>query len=275
MVVVDGTASGEAAVDWAVHRARSTPVAIEVTTVYDPLPSESVLAGGDFRAVYARLLEESAGRVEALAPGTAVTAVLRTGQPRSELVLAANGADLCVIGTGAGGAGLHGVLPIRVASAAACPVVVVPASWSPGAGAVMVGLESTAQEPRVVDFAAVEASRGDRELTVVHSWSVPTLLAVAMFGHPGVWNSMLDLHGRSLATTMEYVRRRWPDVDVHQRLKEGPAARILAEDAVAASLLVVGRREHSTVGDAVLGTTSHDLLISMPCPVAVVPEQTG
>jgi len=272
MVVVDGTASGEAAVRWAVERAKAVPVSIEVTTVYVPMPSESVLAGSDFRAVYARLLEETVERIESAVPGVAVTAALRTGQSRTELSTATAEADLFVIGTGSSEAGLYGVLPIRIASAAHCPVVVVPADWEPSGGVVMVGLESTEQEPKVVDFAAGEAQRANTELTVVHSWSVPTLIAVAMFAHPGVWKSMLELHSKSLAATMDYVRRVWPDVDVHQRLKEGQAARILAEDARGAALLVVGRREHTTMGDAILGSTSHDLLIAMPCPVVVVPE---
>jgi nucleotide-binding universal stress UspA family protein len=272
MVAVDGAASGEAAVRWTVERAKATPASIEVTTVYVPMPSESVLAGNDFRAVYARLLEETVARIESAVPGVAVTAALRTGQSRTELTTATAEADLFVIGTGSSEAGLHGVLPIRIASAAHCPVVVVPAAWEPAGGVVMVGLESTEQEPRVVDFAAGEARRANIELTVVHTWSVPTIIAVAMFAHPGVWRSMLELHSKSLAATMDHVRRVWPDVDVHQRLKEGSAARILAEDARGAALLVVGRREHATVGDAVLGTTSHDLLIAMPCPVVVVPE---
>jgi nucleotide-binding universal stress UspA family protein len=281
VVVVDGTAAGEAAVDWVLARARlrqpSDPFATEVTAVYDPLPSESVLAGEDFRTAYGDALEAAARRITDTVPHADVTRVLRTGQPRSELVRAARDADLVVVGTSRRGTvadSIYGSLPIRLAAAAPCPVVVVPAAWSRGSG-VMVGLEGTGQQPPVVDFAAREAEAAGEELTVVHTWNVPTLIAVAAFAHPRVWGGMLDLHARALAATMAHVRSSWPDLTVHERLKEGIAARILTEDAAESSLLVVGRSDHGAVGDALLGSTSHDLLLTMPCPVAVVPWRGG
>jgi nucleotide-binding universal stress UspA family protein len=276
VVVVDGTAAGEAAVDWVVDRMRSRaePFATEVTAVYDPLPSESVLAGDTFRTAYADALEAAAGRITAVAPEADVIRVLRTGQQRAELSRASRGADLVVIGTSRRATvadSIHGSLPIRIAAAAPCPVVVVPAAWAPVAAGVMVGLEGTSQQPAVVDFAAREARAAAEDLTVVHTWSVPTMIAVAAFAHPGVWRAMLDLHRRALDQTMAHVRAVWPELTTHERLKEGIAARILTEDAVSSALLVVGRSDHGAVGDALLGSTSHDVLLTMPCPVAVVP----
>jgi nucleotide-binding universal stress UspA family protein len=148
----------------------------------------------------------------------------------------------------------------------------VPDSWTGSSSGVIVGLESTEQQPLVVGFAAREARLTGQPLTVAHCWSVPTLLAVAMFAHPGVWARMQELHANALAATLEHVRAEWPDVELHQRFKEGAAARILAEEAAGAGLLVVGRHDRATVGDALLGSTSHDLLLSMTSAVAVVPE---
>jgi nucleotide-binding universal stress UspA family protein len=276
VVVVDGTAAGEAAVDWVVDRMRSRRdrFATEVTAVYDPLPSESVLAGDTFRRAFADALEAAADRITAAEPEADVIRVLRTGQQRAELSRASRGADLVVMGTSRRATvadSIYGSLPIRIAAAAPCPVVVVPAAWARGTAGVMVGLEGTGQQPAVVDFAAREASAAGDDLTVVHTWSVPTMIAVAAFAHPRVWGGMLDLHRRALDETVAHVRAGWPDLTVRERLKEGIAARILTEDAVGSSLLVVGRSDHGAVGDALLGSTSHDVLLTMPCAVAVVP----
>jgi nucleotide-binding universal stress UspA family protein len=271
-VAVDGTVSGEAAIDWVARRSAHADLEVIVTAVYDPLPADSVLAGDDHRALYSAVLDDAVRALEAAAPGVRVESALRTGQPRAQLVAASRDADLVVIGTGRSEAGSFATLPIRVASAAHCPVVVVPSARTEPGGGVLVGLESTAQQPLVVDFAAREAQRSGRSLTVAHCWSVPKLIAVAMFAHPGVWTRMQDLHARALADTLAHVHAGWPGLEVHQRFREGQAALVFAEEAAGASLLVVGRHERATVGDALLGSTSHDLLLRMPCPVAVVPE---
>jgi nucleotide-binding universal stress UspA family protein len=271
-IAIDGTASGEAAIDWVIDRSRHADLDVVVTAVYDPKPSESVLAGADYRVLFSTVVDEAVRRLSAANPGMPVTGSLRTGQARGQIVAASGDADLLVIGTGRSEGGAFATLPIRIASAAHCPVVVVPDSWTGSSSGVIVGLESTEQQPLVVGFAAREARLTGQPLTVAHCWSVPTLLAVAMFAHPGVWARMQELHANALAATLEHVRAEWPDVELHQRFKEGAAARILAEEAAGASLLVVGRHDRATVGDALLGSTSHDLLLSMTSAVAVVPE---
>ena len=270
-MAIDGTASGEAAIDWVIDRSRHRDLDVLVVAVYDPMPSESVLAGADYRSLVTTVVDEAVRRVATAHPGIGVRGELRTGRAREQLVAASGEADLLVIGTGRSD-GAFATLPIRVASTARCPVVVVPAAWIGPAGGVLVGLESTEQQPAVVDFAAREAQSAAQPLTVAHCWNVPTLVAVAMFAHPGVWARMQELHANALAETLERVRAGWPGLELHQRFKEGSAARILAEEGAGAGLLVVGRHDRATVGDALLGSTSHDLLLSMTSVVAVVPE---
>jgi len=271
-VAIDGTASGEAAIDWVIDRSRRTDLEVVVTAVYDPMPSESVLAGADYLALFSTVLDDAVRRIASATPGIGVSGDLRSGQARAQFVSASGGADLLVIGTGRSESGAYATLPIRVASAAHCPVVVVPAAWIGSSGGVLAGLESTEPQPAVVDFAAREAALAGRPLTLAHCWSVPTLVAVAMFAHPGVWARMQELHSKALAATLDRVRAARPELELHQRFTEGQAARVLAEEAAGAAMLVVGRHDRSTVGDALLGSTSHDLLIRMPCAVAVVPE---
>lgn len=272
MVAVDGTVSGETAIDWAIERSRTGAAQIEVTAVFDPMPSESVMAGETVRSAYAALLESSVERIVRAAPDTRPIAVLRTGHARIELARASAEFDLVVIGAGNAEAGVGRTLPIRLASAARCPVVVVPVARGGALEGVVVGLESTELQPLVIDFAAREAARLGQQLTVVQAWSVPTLAAVAMFAHPGVWETTRKLHAQALERALTRVRLAWPEVELHHRIREGVVAKVLVEESSSASLLVVGRHDRSTVGDALLGSTSHELLLAMPCAVAVVPE---
>jgi nucleotide-binding universal stress UspA family protein len=289
IVVVDGTAAGDAAVDWVVERGRQWPLEIELTGVFDTLPAELsaasyfeaavpelVMPGGEAAAVYERALSTTLGRVRRELPDAYVTDVMRVGHVRAELAAASGSADLIVIGTQRDTeypGTTYGTAAIRLAAVARCVTVVVPVGW-PAAdrGGVLVGLETTAASSRVADWAAREADRRGSELTVTQLWKVPTLLSLATLAYPGVWKYVGETHEQALDATLARLRAEWPDLALHRRIKEGIAARILAEDAAHSELLVVGRRGTHPVEDALLGSTSHGILLVMPCPVAVVPE---
>ena len=273
IVAVDGTAAGEAAIGWVLTRASRTELSIEITAVYDPLPSESVLASRDFGPVFEHLLQVSADRVRREAPGVPVTTSLRTGHPRLQLAEASESADLLVVGTLRHRAdGAYDSVPVRLAGTTRCPTVVVPADWRSVGGAVIVGLDTTEQQPALTAFACDEALHSGRELVLVHSWSVPTLLAVVMFAHPGVWENVRASHERALEESVRALRARSAELVVRERLREGAAARVLADAAEGADILVVGRHGRASAGETLLGSTGHGLLLELPCPVAVVPE---
>jgi nucleotide-binding universal stress UspA family protein len=281
-VVVDGTPAGETAVDWVVEWLRvheaagESPPRVDAIAVFDPIPSESVLAGSEFRAVYEAVANAAAARISAASPATEVSAGLRTGQSRLELERASHDTDLLVAGTARrSGGSFYESRPIRIAATSACPTVVVPAGWSARGGAsggVVLGLEATEPQPLVVAFAAEFAESTGATLTAVHVWHVATLVAVVAFAHPGVWESVGGAHRTALDASVRLARQSHPGVEVLERLKEGNAARILAEEAAEADILVVGRRDHHARDDMFIGATTHDLLLSMPCPVVVVPE---
>lgn len=260
--------------DWVIDRSRTREVAVLLVVVYDPMPSETVLAGAAFRAVYEAVLLSAAARFAREAPSVEVEAAMLTGHPRTQLLAAATDCDLVVTGSNRrGGAddGGHGNLPIRISAAAPCPTVVVPVGWAPSDGPIMLGLDATNQQPALVDFATREARLSGRELTVVHSWHVPTILAVTLFAHPAVWESIGEAHRDALARTIARIREE-SGIAAHEWLREGVAARVLTGEAAVASLLVVGRHARASVGETLMGSTSHELLLTMPCPVAVVPE---
>jgi nucleotide-binding universal stress UspA family protein len=290
IVVVDGTPAGDAAIDWVIERGRRQPLEVEVTGVFDTLPAELaaasyydaavpelVLPGGEAVAIYEHALSEALRRVRFELPDVEATNVMRVGHVRAELVAASASADLIVVGTQRDTeypGTTYGTAAIRLAAVARCVTVVVPAGWSPaGRVGVMVGLETTPAQYRVADWAAEEASGRGAELTVEQLWKVPALLSLATLAYPGVWKYVGETHEEALDAALARMRSRWPGLVLHRRLKEGVAAKILAEDAAHSELLVVGRRGTHPVEDALLGSTSHGILLVMPCPVAVVPEE--
>jgi nucleotide-binding universal stress UspA family protein len=58
---------------------------------------------------------------------------------------------------------------------------------------------------------------------------------------------------------------------VTQRTVEGHPADVLVDAAKAADLLVLGRRGHGRVAEALLGSVSQHCIQHAPCPVVVVP----
>jgi len=68
------------------------------------------------------------------------------------------------------------------------------------------------------------------------------------------------------------LREESAELVVRERLREGAAARVLADAAEGADILIVGRHGRASAGETLLGSTGHGLLLELPCPVAVVPE---
>jgi nucleotide-binding universal stress UspA family protein len=275
VVVVDGTPAAGAAVGWVIARAGARPSAVRVLGVADDLPRGSESIAAEVRRAVDAVVAAAVERLLAAVPDCPVTSSVGLGQSRAEIVAASKDADLLVLGTDRGpGQSGWGTTPIRVAAAAACPTVIVPVArpGGSGSGVVMIGSDSTEQQPAVVDFALREAGASDAPVTVVNSWHVPTLLAVTMFAHPAVYDSIRNSHLTALERTVDHVRAFSPKTEVRGWLREGITAQVLTDDAERASLLVVGRGGRGAVGELLLGSTSHDLLLTMPCPVAVVPQ---
>jgi nucleotide-binding universal stress UspA family protein len=284
VVAVDGTPTGEAALDWVIDRARRADLAVEIVVVQEPVGSEDgsdVISALDFSSIYEGVMDAAAVRVREEAPNTSVRTVLRIGRARIELTQAASHADLVVIGgqhRGAVSGTLAGTLPLRVAATAPCPTVVVPTGWRAATagdddpGPVTVGVDVTKQHPVVVRYAENEARRAGAPLEVVAAWHVPTLVAVAMLAQTGVWSNLERSREAALRTLIASIREGAPDLVVRPMLREGPAPRILTEEASTSRLLVIGRHSARSAADVLLGATAHALLLELACPTMVVPD---
>lgn len=274
IVAVDGGAASRAGVDWVLQRARTVRLSLELTTVVELGWAPAGGPEDDFHLVYERALSEAGRRVDEAAPTIKRTSVVRRGVPVDELVRASATADLLVIGsskTGFLSGAVYGTLPLRLAAHAGCPLVVVPVNWTPGGGPIVAGAEDNGTSDVALDFAAHEAERLGVALVIVHAWTIPATIGL----DDGVmvpFDALREAHEEILARCAARVRDAHPGLEVTEVLEQGPAAPTLVDAAREAALLVVGTHGRGAVAGLILGSVSHDVLLNLPCPIAVVPR---
>ncbi|HEY0261125.1 MAG TPA: universal stress protein [Lacisediminihabitans sp.] len=271
IVAIDGGIASEAALHWAAEWARSVQLDLELCTIADLAWSpenERLLL-----PAYQRVLDAAVGEIAELAGPVRVTATLRHGNPTAELIGGSRSAALLVIGTHKTSrlAGLiHGTLPLKVAAETVCPLVVVPATWTTSSGPVVVGVDDDTDH-RAIDFAADAARRLGEPLLLVHAWDVPSTVATDFLGRGDLYESMRDGNAALLTKVAGRLRRAHDGLTVTERLVYGNPAIALSEAAEGASLAVVGTHHRRAIAGMILGSVSHDILMNMPCPIAVVP----
>lgn len=273
IVAVNGGPASTAALAWAVDRVRGTDLELEITTVVDleaALPPEAVTV---FRKGAEEVLAEARDAAAAGIPQGVVTTNLRSGWPHEQLIDASRHANLVVVGTNRTSpiVGIvHGTLALKVAGQASCVTVVVPVDWRANSGDVVVGWTDDATAEAALEFAAGEASRTHRGLTIVHTWGA--IAPADVSGATIVVQELIAANRQLLADAADRVRRDYPTLTVTQLLHAGSAAVAIVRAAETASLVVVGSRGRGAVAGFFLGSVSHDVLMNMPAPVAVVPR---
>jgi nucleotide-binding universal stress UspA family protein len=157
---------------------------------------------------------------------------------------------------------------VRVAAAAPCPVVVLPADVeaAPQIGPVVVGVDDSPEAWEAVEFAAALARRWDERLCLVHAWEVPALGR----RQPDVaQRSGEEVARRRLDPLVARLRRDHPHLPIDVDLVRGDAVPVLLDRAREAALLVVGSRGRGGVTGLLLGSVSRELVLTAPVPVVV------
>lgn len=176
---------------------------------------------------------------------------------------------------------LLGSVAARVAGHAPGPVVVIPGKTeieiAECNGAVVVGLDSSAESDAALAFAFEEASLRSVSLVAVRAWEDAIFERFAkIFPIPVDRAAIVAEETRLLAEQLAGWVEKYPDVQVRRIVHGGdPASRLIQEcvdleSTGAASLLVVGSRGRSTVTGLLFGSTSQALMTRAICPVAVV-----
>jgi len=221
---------------------------------------------GSASAEAAAVLRETAGRLEQRYGAQLTVSVLSMEGSRAKvMVRAAEGARIVVVGRSAGGgpSGLRAAQSsLRVATAAHCPVVVVPRRWrsSPASSGVVVGVDGTPLSLEAVAYAfEVAAGRGS-ELRVVHSYWM-------RYGSPYGAHDWLGSAQLTVSESLAGWDEKYPNVRVSRLLTTRPILDTLASESAYAELVVVGAHAGAgAIGDPI----TRRAIAETNCPIAIV-----
>ena len=290
IVGIDGSPASLRAARWAAAEASSWGVPLHLAHAWSvpvvewPVPGGPTYGdAGQFRAASQEVLQQAATalRDELGSDGPERHLSSLEGQAAHQLIQAAIGARALVLGT-RGQGGFAGLLLGSVVAAclhhARTPVVAVGGNLVlPGAGSVVVGVDSSDGSRAALRWAAREAARHGVLLRVVHGWdsAAVTPPGPQAFG-PLDGDDFAVAADRFLTELVDEVLSdegladAGPDVEC--LVVPAPAAEALLWEARGAALLVVGTRGRGGFAGLLLGSVSRQCANHAPCPVAVVPR---
>lgn len=274
VVAVDGGPASDAALAWVIDRGRTTQISVDIITVVSVGWTRLLGTEAGHRRQHEELLRLAAHQVGEALPEATVSTSLVDGVVHEALIAASQRTDLLVVGTNKTSPVvgiMHGTVPLKVAGQAQCTTVVVPVNWTADDGPVVVGWTADTTADAALDLAAKEAARRASDLKIVHAWGAPPPTPV---DGPLIGMERFISGRRSLLAQAEKrIRLAHPALTVETVFTGGSAAVAIVLSAETACLVVVGSRGRKVLAGLFLGSVSHDVLLNMPAPVAIVPKQ--
>ena len=278
LVGVDGSQDSTRAVRWAAEEAALRGTGLHIVHAW-LWPMLRVPLGGSPMAPSGAGLEALAERVLADAAATArsvadlvVESTLAVGEPATELLRRAPGAQLVVVGSrGLGGFTglLLGSTGIALSARSPRPVAIVRGTASPN-GPVVAGVDGSAHADMVLRCAFHEAALHRTKVLVVHSWTIGLEQAhLAAAGYEKA-ERLARKHAEELVEkAISRVAAEFDQVIVSSRLGGSSAAADLVTASEGARLLVVGSGGLGPLRGMLLGSTTHAVVHHAACPVLV------
>lgn len=290
LVGIDGSDTGQCALEWAIQEAKSLGWPMRLVGAYSvpnvattgidvsyvPMDDESIRDG--VRAVVDDALATARNE------GVEAEGLVEVGDAAGVLVEESKQCGLAVVGS-RGKGGFTGRFLGTVSSAlpahAACPTVIVPICWAEDAreqtddddmdftGRIVTGIDALGQTNPALWAAAEAAARKRLPLSIV---GVMSLMVVGPEWLPaGIDMERYQEEAKSsLGACVDAVAERYPSLDVEWELFEGSPAEMLIRASHTAKQLVVGSRGRGGFAGLLLGSTSQAVLHHAKCPVMVV-----
>ena len=292
VVGYDGSEHSLAALKWAAAEAERRGRALTVLHVLDYvglIPSPMGPFGWpdlDDDTV-TQIAREGADRARFQAQLMDVSAVTRVARVPATLIEFSTDAELLVVGTRGHGdlaGAVLGSVAFAVSAHARCPVVVVrgePVRSGPD-HPVVVGVDGSASSLEAVRYAADLAAAASATLEVVSSYRMPASATWAEAyapleanGGPSFETVAREAAHAAATAGVQTARQAYPGLTINEQVVEGIPARVLAQAASTAGLLVVGSRGHGGFTGLMLGSVGHALIHSAHCPVVIIHAAKG
>lgn len=292
VVGYDGSEHSVAALEWAAAEAERRGRPLTVLHVLDYLgriPSPMGPFGWpdveDERVT--RIAKSGANRARTIANLVDVSAITRVARVPATLIEFSDDAELLVVGTRGHGelaGAVLGSVAFAVGAHARCPVVVVRGeSALPGPGRpVLVGVDGSPSSNEAVRYAADAAAAAHAPLRILSAYRTLTSEAWAEAyiyleaeGGPDFDTLARRSAAAAASTSARIAQEAYPGLDITEQVVEGLPAKVIAKAADQAGLLVVGSRGHGGFIGLMLGSVSHALVHSAPCPVTIIHGTKG
>lgn len=270
VVGYDGKPDSLAALSWAVKAASLRGDAVVATIIVDPRETPRGVAWPDS---YWEDIEEKAREVFARWPDVPATVGRHVGHLVPRLLESARAGSMLVVG----GKGhnivremLLGSVSQSAARHATVPVVVVRSAQSPGSGRIVVGADGSESSTRALEFACQLARLTGDKVNLLRAWS-PTTVVADRYGYlPPVSEDTIAEAESALGRIVDSARAAHPEVPIEGEIYSGAAERALIDASSSASMVLVGSRGHTAVGEVLLGSVSKAVLQTAHCPIAVI-----
>jgi nucleotide-binding universal stress UspA family protein len=270
VVGYDGKPDSLAALTWAVKTASLRGQAVVATTIVDPRETPRGVAWPES---YWEDIEDKAREAFAQWPGVPATIERRVGHLVPRLLESARAGSMLVVGSkghSVVGEMILGSVSQSAARHATVPVVVFRSPQNPGSGRIVVGADGSESSTRALEFACQMAQLTGDKVILLRAWS-PTTVVVDRYGHlpPASDVTFADAES-ALGRIVDSARAAHPAVPIEGEICSGAAERGLIDASSNASMVVVGSRGHTAVGEALLGSVSKAVLKKAHCPIGVI-----
>lgn len=277
IIGVDGSEQSRTALAWALERAKERKASVELLHVADDsFLSESVAFLSEAQKASEQMLEVETAYAKSLGFDGPISGTAVVGHPIAEVEEISKRADLLVLGAHEGSkwaGSFFGTRAVKIAAVAHSPVAVIPNRVNDEAHGVVVGIDGSEPSRLAIAYAAEEASRRGVPLTAVYAWMPPLTPGLEYLWSEELVDSQRAAAEEAIAIGVAGLSTRYPDLEIKREIIQAAPVAALVQAGENAELLVVGSRGRGAISRLLLGSVSHGVLQSLPCPVIVTREK--